>query len=557
MRLRVSLIVAGFLAALILLPVAAIVALGVYGGSQGGQASGSSASGASVTLLPASGEPGSLVTIVGEGWQPREPVRLALVTGDGEGRPQLDVSLGSVQASRSGQFDASLVIPPLPFGGGGTSAFIEARGDAAGQSGNASAPYQVEAYATRLALVVLDSPGKTPISGTRVTARDRFGRIATTLTTNSDGRATFVGLAPGQTELAIRAFGYHPANLKTTVVALGDVEGEDQSPVEMALTPSPGLRLAIPHPDSPGGGLLTYVEFDPVAAIAAPVTPTLTLETGWIVDMPDPGIRQHFILPTENGPASELPTILSVANRTRGFENSSQPARLVFVGANDQTAAVFATDDSYWRTQSLFIIDRADNSLVRRVPFGPEELDPIMSLDRRQVYVVDWFMREIDVIDAYTGRRIKTHTGLPRFTRAAILSSDGKQIYLVSALDDELRIFNFDDGQVERTFIKMVGVTTMWLSRDGNQLYGGSYFAPEIVRADLTQPAAIELAPLAEPSEWIWSAPESGYILLGSRGGRSVQVLDADSLQLLAVEQLPEAHSPDPESFGSRLLRPS
>lgn len=72
----------------------------------------------------------------------------------------------------------------------------------------------------------------------------------------------------------------------------------------------------------------------------------------------------------------------------------------------------------------------------------------------------------------------------------------------------------------------------------------------------MQNPGIVELAPLPEPVEWIWSAPGSELLLLGSRGGQSVQVLRTESLEFVAREVLPAASSPDPSSFGARYLTP-
>ena len=554
MRLRVSLIIAGGLALLLLIPVAAIVGLGVYGAAQGGQARGETETGAAITLLPATGQPGTQVTVSGEGWQPREPIDLLLVVEKPE-QPALNLTLGSVQASRSGEFDISLVIPPLAFDGADARAEIHANGAAEAlelPSGLATARFEVEPYPTRIAMRVSDDSGFA-VAGARISVNDRFGRTATTVATDGAGLAAITGLTPGKRDLTVRALGYFPTRLSMTVP---DSSPESPEPIEVRLTASSGLRLVLPHPDSPGGGMLTYVEFDPVAGIAAPFTPTTTLSDGWITDVPHPGFRMFFQLPTRVTRPAELDVVLTVANRIKGFQNT-QPARVVYVGGNDRVGAVFATDDSYWRTQSLYLIDRGDGSLIRRVPFGPEELPPQISADGSRIYVVDWFMREIDVIDAHTGWRLDRLGGLPRFTRAAILSRNGQKMYLVSALDDELRVYDLLTGVVTRTFVKLDDVTTLWLDPEGRQLYGASYFSPVVTRVDLQNPGIVELAPLPEAVEWIWSAPGSELLLLGSRGGHSVQILRLESLEFVAREPLPAAVTPDPSSFGARHLTPA
>ena len=206
MRLRVSLIIAGGLALLLLIPVAAIVALGVYGGAQGGQARGETETGAAITILPATGQPGTQVTVNGEGWHPREPIDLHLVVEKPE-RPPLDLAVGSVQASRNGDFEISLVIPPLAFDGPDARAEIRANGAAEGfeqVSGLATAEFDVEPYPTRIAVRVSDGTG-TEINGARISVNDRFGRTATTVATDGTGVATIEGLSPGERDLTIRA----------------------------------------------------------------------------------------------------------------------------------------------------------------------------------------------------------------------------------------------------------------------------------------------------------------------------------------------------------------
>jgi len=105
------------LALLVLLPVVAVVALGAYGESFGGQSEGRSERGAVLNVVPAAGRPGETLRIEGTGWPPRQAIRLDMLKSASE--ESVPVRFAGIVASRNGTFVVDAVLPmTLPLAPG-------------------------------------------------------------------------------------------------------------------------------------------------------------------------------------------------------------------------------------------------------------------------------------------------------------------------------------------------------------------------------------------------------------------------------------------------------
>ena len=144
MNAKLALAVTAALAVLILIPVLAVVGLGVYGSALGGSTRVTGSSGAELTLQPARGPSGSVVTIRGSNWPERKNVSLFLrrpaVTDAGA---QLRLRLAKVLTSRSGTFQIESVVPSALVGADTNEIFIEGLSEVDGRGASADVRFEV------------------------------------------------------------------------------------------------------------------------------------------------------------------------------------------------------------------------------------------------------------------------------------------------------------------------------------------------------------------------------------------------------------------------------
>ena len=186
------------LAVVILVPILAVIGLGAYGQSLGGISTGVGRQGAELTVLPASGRPGSTLRVEGTGWPPRSEIRLdftrASQDGTAAGPP---IRFGGILSSRSGSFASEVVIPttlPMPPGSQLriTATAIEVRD----RGIQATAPFEVEGFDNELIVETADPVTRARIAGVDVDILDRFRTLVARGRTGSDGTVRFVGLSP-------------------------------------------------------------------------------------------------------------------------------------------------------------------------------------------------------------------------------------------------------------------------------------------------------------------------------------------------------------------------
>ena len=261
MRTRTAVILAGVLALLVVLPVVAIVGLGIAGGAQGGSISAVSASGQGLRLIPAGGPPGTEITVFGRGWNPRQRVRLSLELATGQPDPQAGpaIGLGEIVTSRSGEFEAVVALPAVAVQPEQERAFIGA-GYADG-GGRVVAGFLIEPPANRLD-VAISAGGRTG-AGTEVQVSDGFGRELARGRTDGNGVISFTGLPPGPVEVRALALDHQPLSASAR---LGQ---EGLLTVRMQLGDPDPLRLLIPDPDNARRFVLASIEIDRRSGLVA------------------------------------------------------------------------------------------------------------------------------------------------------------------------------------------------------------------------------------------------------------------------------------------------
>ncbi len=544
MRVRPIVLISGVLGLVVLIPVLAVIGLGFYGTSIGGQTSATAVSGAELRVSPAGGPPGSTVTVTGRNWEPREEVAIYLgIPGDAATEARR-IRLLAVTASRSGGFEIEVVVPSLVFTAMATLATVEAE-SASGESGPevVSTGYEVAGYDTAVHVHVVDSRRGINLPGARLEMVDRFGRSMGTAKTGVDGVAPFAGPRPGPAEIVVSLIDFRRRQVSLTLPETGDLD------FQIELAPMASQRLLTPHPDSIGGGMLMYALIDRASGLALDSIASVRLRGVPLQSVAEPGLEYRFVLPAEirislegdagsAQPPRALTSVLAVVNGLKGFDESS-PSRVYFVGNTGVLDLVFATDDAYWATQSLYLVDNRRFEVIRRVRMGPEVLPPVLSRDGAHVYVLDWFDRELEVYSAATGTPTRLTVDVPPFIGAVTADPRSDALYLLSALDGTIYHLDMAGDRVARQIASVPGATALVADPHRNRLYA---FGEGLALLTVVNPetgAVVDMYALEGPIEWLWPDPDGEYLFGGLYGDRAIQIIDAADLAPVTVTFMP------------------
>lgn len=544
MKLRPLLLISTALGLLILVPVLTIVGLGFYGTAIGGQSTAVAASGAELRLRPASGPPGSTVAVSGSNWAPREEVAIYLDIPDSDATGGRRVRLLSVVASRTGAFEIDLVVPSLLLTSATTVATVEAESLTQDSTpAPVRADFGIVGYETELQIQINDARRGRGLPGAQVQLSDSFGRLVAASTTDLAGLAIFTGVRPGPAELEVRLLDYQHRQAALTIPQSGSYG------FQVDLAPFPSQRLLIPHPDSIGGGLLMYALLDRASGLLLDNVASLRLRGIPLQTVLDPGIEYRFVLPAEirislegdlgsTQPPHALRSILAVVNSLKGF-SGRRPSRVYYVGQTGAIDLVFAIDDSYWVTQSLYLVDNHNHRILRRVRYGSETLPPVLSQDGSRIYVLNWFARRLDVLSAATGGRIEQIRELPRFIRFAAADPGSNSLYFVSSLDGAIYRFDLEKEEVVAELESVPGATGLVPDPRRGLLY---VFGEDLALLTVIDPDSgeiVDVFPLDQPVEWLWVDPDGPSLFAGAYGDTKIQIIDAASLDVLAAVELP------------------
>ncbi len=544
MKLRPILLVSVALGLVVFVPILVVVGLGLYGSSIGGQSTGVATSGAELRLVPASGSPGSTITVSGRNWAPREEVSIYVDIPDSAATGDRRVRLLSITASRSGAFEVDVVFPSLILTSETTVATVEAESLAPGAGASlVRADFGIVGYETEIEVHVVDARRGRGLPGARVQISDDFGRSIAAATTDLAGLATFAGVRPGVAGLDVSLLDYQRRQTTMTVPESGFYD------VQVELAPSPSQRLLIPHPDSLGGGLLMYGLLDRASGLVLDSIASVHLRGVRLQTVLDPGIEYRFALPAKirisqagdlgsAQPPRALSSILAVVNLLKGF-SERRPSHVYYAGNTGVIDVVFAIDDSYWATQSLYLVDGRSSRIVRRVRFGPEALPPVLSQDRSRIFVLNWFTRRVDVLSAATGGRIERIDGLPPFIGFVTAEPESNGLYLISSLSGVIYRFDVDQRAVTAEIGTIPRATGLVPDSRRDRLYVFGEELDFLTVIDRDTGNIEGVFPLDQPIEWLWVDPDGASLFAGAYGDSHIQVIDAISLEVLTTVELP------------------
>ncbi len=525
MRARLALIITTLLGAAVLVPVAVIVALGVYGAAQGGGASAVSDQGSSIQLIPASGAPGTQISIHGRDWAPRSLIHLDVeVARDRIGSESvLTFGLAEVVTSRSGGFEIDVVMPAVAVRDGASQVAIAA--SLADGKERAAAPFGILLPTNSLEVSVVRN-GQ-PLAGAKIEVADNFGQMLAATDSDRLGRGSFEGLPTGPATVTVVALGNRPIKNQLRMPLDGQVD------LRFDLGESNPRRLKIPDPANASLFQLTPITIDRLS--------------GLVMDRqfdPDQSSRRRrpvvivYQVPDSEPGISAIEVVLRQLPNYFYFNSGV----VLHIGSNDQSDFIFAQDNAFQRRRVLWAYDRSAGRLTEVLELDRRELTPLASPDGRHIYVLNWERQTLSVYDTVNGFAERTITGLPQWISAITLDPARGTIWMSSALTDVLIPLDLETDQVGDPVRFSADLIALTFDPSRRRIYGINYKRPELAMINLAD-GQVRFAPIANGAMWLWPDQEGDLLFAGVELGKSVQVLDKDSMAIVALHQFIE---PDP-----------
>ncbi len=552
MRTRIVVAASAALAALILIPVVAVVGLGAYGSSLGGSTTSVGTRGAELKLIPTHGLPGSTVRIEGRNWPARARISLSLSRpSSAAGVAPLRMRLAKLLASRNGTFRLDTIIPaalvnPDTRGFLVTSEAID-RDDA--PISNVSAGFEIEPYPNSVIVHVVDAESGTPLADSALKISDSFDRVVTDGATGPDGLAIFSGLAPGTLKIKVQRLGYREAKGTLTV------RDEGESPHLVSLDPAPIRRMYVPAAMSVDGETAKFVGIDRWTGLTfeheVPIPPDRELplisENG----------RIYFghLLPVDiDDSAADATSEIDVprqffslgrALKSANYDIEGYPSTISvrYIGQTDRGDVVHSHAVSglvSFVSRILVVEPQSDEVIFNRLISSAEI--PVFPNGQHLMYLVHRFTGRIRTLDLSTGEVTKHAERAPAPVIQAIPPVPGRDDTFLLTAAGTLHEFSLDDLSVGPVLSTNPGSTRIVRDPDG-KLYLVNPFRAEIVVLDETGSRWVTSLQLPGRSSWAWIDPEGPFMFAGDyrNGTLIIHLIERDTLTYRDTYTFPNA----------------
>ncbi len=552
MRTRIVVAASAALAALILIPVVAVVGLGAYGSSLGGSTTSVGTRGAELKLIPAHGLPGSTVRIEGRNWPARARISLSLSRpSSAAGVAPLRMRLANLLASRNGTFRLDTIIPaalvnPDTRGFLVTSEAID-RDDA--PISNVSAGFEIEPYPNSVIVHVVDAESGTPLADSALKISDSFDRVVTDGATGPDGLAIFSGLAPGTLKIKVQRLGYREAKGTLTV------RDEGESRHLVSLDPAPIRRMYVPAAMSVDGETAKFVGIDRWTGLTfeheVPIPPDRELplisENG----------RIYFghLLPVDiDDSAADATSEIDVprqffslgrALKSANYDIEGYPSTISvrYIGQTDRGDVVHSHAVSglvSFVSRILVVEPQSDEVIFNRLISSAEI--PVFPNGQHLMYLVHRFTGRIRTLDLSTGEVTKHAERAPAPVIQAIPPVPGQDDTFLLTAAGTLHEFSLDDLSVGPVLSTNPGSTRIVRDPDG-KLYLVNPFRAEIVVLDDTGSRWVTSLQLPSRSSWAWIDPEGPFMFAGGyrNGTLIIHLIERDTLTYRDTYTFPNA----------------
>ena len=542
MRARRVFIISAALGAIVLLPVLLIVTLGIYGTSIGGSTSARGASGARITLLPASGVPGDSVTIQGRGWPPKSEITIYVARQDESGQAAGRLRLGKIEASRAGAFELRASVPRHLVAPGADQIFFQAEAEGVDGDRVSVRPisFALIPYSNALRIAVSDAVRGIPLDGVLIEVHDPLGQLVTIASTDRDGALEITGIVPGEYTLAAAKIDYQ-AGEKIQIV----MPEEGVLDIDLSLRHLPGRRLFGLAFEQFEGGPPMVGGLDRASGLA--VQESLTVPIGRLGPVADTrsGVYYEFLLGAEGHEDQDLiyPLLaVAAAGRLAAGYGAGNPTITVYAGESATGTVVLSTSVGFVAGQSTAIVtlDFATGRVIYRREVPRTSLIPLLSADGTRMFVGDWLTGRIRVLDAANGDTLVVHRGVVEAVRQLILDGEGGLLVLED-VTGAVRALDPVTGALGEPLLVVPFAKGMALGNNGELLLIGSD-RRELIVADPDTGELLGIVALQFPAGFIWPDPGGSFLIIGYRESRqklTLQVLDPQTYETIRTLELP------------------
>ena len=306
--------IAAIVGTVLLIPIVAILALGIYGSSITGDFPLAEDQGPVLQIAPSIGPAGSTITVRGNDWTPRTLVEIemrlnasrASIAADGTivetTASSPTIFLGEIITSRAGTFRIDTQLPTtIPVTEKSAIEFTATATYRGGEvAGESSTVFNLIVGPGSVETTIVVEPSGEPASTGYVELLGDHGEILAAVPISADGTARFTGLPPGSTyDIRVRVPGYE-------ALSSSDVTVGANRPTQVSFKMHPGSpsRLivgGVPAPTVPAGHPSSKVSQTHVALIdlpsLLPIRPSSSqpLPAAWVIE-PDSNRGQVFVM---------------------------------------------------------------------------------------------------------------------------------------------------------------------------------------------------------------------------------------------------------------------
>ena len=544
MKPRTGILIASTLAAVVALPILALIALGTYGSASGGAGDIEQSTSAQLSIDPSQGLPGSAATVKGNDWPARAEVSIMLARQRREGEP-MKTRLASGVASRSGSFAIDVVIPPSLIGQDTKLVFIEARtAEIDGTPVNpAPLEFKLIPYPNEVSVRVLDRVSGDPLSQAFVELRDPFGNAIHRASTGAGGLAGISDVRPGRLTVHARMRDYLSGSAAMDMPDSGRVE------ISIHIEPSPEKRLYFSYMAPAGLGTVKVAGVDRSSGLRSDLTLRLPPnQLGQRADGDQPmRLMTNFQFLVAAGSSA------SAGGRSGGTSDQLDAAfkyfraagipivstgeslgpYIFYVGQTSAGEVALLIETDIKSTFSNVLAVDPDSGRTRTIARGFSVFDtaPVLSIDGSRLFVLRRAGSRLDILDTESGAVVGRLDNVPQLVSRIVDSPAGNDLYLLTGLGDIYRT-NTVSKRLEGPLTQIPGATSMAISGDGRKLYVVGAGLESIVLVDLADDYSQSIAPLEGSAYWIWADPDGPFIFAGDIRRTEVTVIHGESLHV-------------------------
>ncbi len=544
--------IAAIVGTVLLIPIVAILALGIYGSSITGDFPLAEDQGGPVLqIAPSMGTAGSTITVRGNDWIPRTLVEIEMrlntsrpsIAADGTivetTASSPAIFLGEIIASRAGTFRIDTQLPTtIPITEKSSIEFKATATYLGGEvAGESSTVFNLIAGPGSIETTITVKPSGKPAATGYVELLGNHGEILAVVPISSDGTARFTGLPPEATyDIRVRVPSYEVLTSSAVTVA-------ENSPTQVSFKMHPGSpsRLivgGVSAPTIPAGHPNSNMSQTHVALIdlpsLSPIRPSSPqpLPAAWAIE-PDSNRGQVFVV-------DDIATQINVFDALTGAPKEpialTSALQIQVTGLAIADISLDPNNGNLYVTGSdlkrgyLFVIDPEKRRVVHdwQVPAGVGDLIP--SGDGTTVLIANRPASTVTRINAKTGT-VELRRLVPSWPEAIARDIAGN-VYVASLHAGTVSKLNHDTLAVERSRRLKQGVNRLVVDEQTSTLLVSNLWTNTVTGLSTKDLSVQFMIPVPASPQAVAIDPETGTLIVGSSEDGTVTVYSPKTFEL-------------------------